>query len=174
MSNLFIKTWLLLRDFLVFYYSNEYQLKLENYYYCDKQESYLLMFRVRGKGVFKTLNIEQVCNDKDLLAMIHPVDSYIAGIIYGMQKNKIIFESNIMTHFSDYSSYVIIEPFLDVQGHQMDDEDFILLRGKNNQELFNVPILDFCDKPFLLHAVGSVASNQFGFFMSEKFIAKIN
>ncbi len=164
----------LIENFIVFCYSKEYQLKLESYRYCDKHKSYLLIFRVRNKKVFRIIAVERVCCDKEWLNMIHPVDAYIAGIIYAIYKNGIIVKWNLMDYFKDYNSYVIIEPFLSVEIHYMDHDNLTLLKDKNGKELFTVSILDFGKNPFLFHAVGSVISNQLGFIVSEKFIAEIN
>ena len=169
-----MKLWLMIKDLVFFCCSKEYQLKLESYYHCNKKQSYSLTFRVRGKKVFRIIDIEDFCRDKDLLDMIHPVDAYIVGIIYGMNKNKVVLESNIMDHFMDYDSYVIFKPFLCVEYHCMDNDDFVLLKNKDNKELLKVPIFDFYEKSFLLQAIGSVASNRLGFFTSEKFIMEIN
>lgn len=168
-----MKIWLLIRDLLAWLVSKEYQLKLESYYYCSKKQSYFLIFRVRGKTSIRVVDIEDVCYDKDLLSMIHPIDAYMTGIIYSIQKNKIITEFNLMDYFRDYDSYIVVEPFLNIEDHHMNN-DLISLKNKKSNESLKVPILDFYRKPFLLHGVGSVASNQLGFFTSEKFIMEIN
>jgi hypothetical protein len=85
---LFIKLWLLFKAIPMFYFASEYKLKLESCYYSHIKKSYLLVFRVRGKQIFKIIDVEQACLDKNLLAMIHPIDSYIAGIIYGIHRSK--------------------------------------------------------------------------------------
>ncbi len=115
MTIILTKIWLLIENFIIFCYSKEYQLKLESYSYCDKHKSYLLVFRVGGKKVFRIITVDDVCFDKELLSMIHPVDAYIVGIIYAIQKNGIIVKSNLMDYFKDYNSYAIIEPFLSVE-----------------------------------------------------------
>jgi hypothetical protein len=169
-----MKLWPLIKNIIFFCCSKEYQLKLESYLYCEKRHSYFLTFRVRGKKIFRVINIEDFCRDENLLSMIHPVDAYITGIIYAMNKNKIILESNIMDRFMDYDSYVIFKPFLHVEYHCMDNDDLIWLKSKDKKESLKVPIFDFYEKSFLLQAIGSVASNRLGFFTSEKFIMEIN
>jgi hypothetical protein len=76
-----------------------------------------------------------------------------------------------MDYFKEYGSYIIIEPCFNVEGYC---DNFALLRNKTNKEFFRIPICDFCEKRFLLHAIGSVESNQLGFINSEKFMLEIN
>lgn len=173
--NTLIKVWLFCHNFLLKYCAKEYQLTLENYNYSDKKQTYMLIFRVRTKQIIQTTDIQRAFFDKALLSLIHPMDAYIVGIIYGMYRNKVIINHNVMSYFKGYDSYHIVEPHLFITTQYMDtNSDFVILKTKYGAKLFKIPILELCKKPFLLHAIGSEAARQLGFFVSEKFILEIS
>ena len=174
MLNSFIRIVFLLKKFLINYCTKEYQSVLEGYTYSTKRQTYILNLRVRNKQIIHNPSIQQALFDKNLLKMLHPMDAYIVVIIYGIYKNKVIMNTDIMSYFGGYQSYHIIEPNLFIVAQYIKNEiDYVALKTKNGTRLFRMPILEFCDKPFLLHAIGSEASRQLGFFISEKFISEI-
>lgn len=166
--------WIFAQNFLIKYCAKEYQLKLESYYYSDKTQTYVLTFRVRTKPIIQTVFIQNAFYDKDLLMLMHPIDAYIMGIIYGMYRNMVIIKTNIMSYFKDYGSYHIVEPSLFIVSQPLNDNDHIILKTKHGSKSFKIPISELYKKSFLLHAIGSSAASQLGFFISEKFILEIN
>lgn len=165
------KIFLSIKNFLFAFCLKEYLVKLENYYYCAKKRSYLLVLRIRHKKIFCTIDIDTVCNDFDMISMLHPIDSYIIGVIHGISKNNIIFEPNIMNYFCNYESYKVIDPFLKLEGYY---NNSATLRNIKDNSSIKIPTIDFLQNPFLFYSIGNIEANKLGFFMSEEFITNLN
>lgn len=175
MLNYFIAIWNSCYQFITTYCAKEYQLKLESYQYVSKSSSYTLVFRIRTKQIIQRFEVHTLFFNLDIIDLMHPVDAYIVGIIYGMYRNKVQVDTNIINYFCGYDSYKVVPPHLYVDSQYMDESaDYIILRTKTGKKLFKVTILELCQKSFLLHAIGSRESAKLGFFSSEKFILEVN
>lgn len=171
-----IWVWNICYKFLSTYCAKEYQLKLEGYKYLPDKNTYILMFRIRTKPITQQLDVNELFFDSELLDLIHPIDSYIVGIIYGICRNQVkVYNDSILERFQKPDSYRIVDPSLWVTTQYMNEEtDFIVLQNKSRAGSFKVSISELCKKTFLLDAIGSRESCKLGFFISEKFIAEVN
>ena len=157
------------------YFTKEYPLTLDSYSFSTKKNTYILVFRVRSKQVVNKLEIQQVFFDSEMLKEIHPIDAYIVGIIYGLYRNKTVVQADVMSFFTGYNSYHMIDPHLFVSTQCMDDNDIdvIILKSKYSIKTFKVPLLELHNRPYLLNAIGGSEASKLGFLISEKFISGI-
>lgn len=164
-----------IRGFFSIHCSSEYQLKLEAYKYSLPLKTYNILFRVRSKPIVLEFDVKKLFFDAEMLKLMHPFDSYIVGIIYGMCQNQVQVPNNIiMDYFNEYASYQIMEPTLFVDVRYLDDDtDYIVLKSKLGNRTFRVNIPEICKKEFLLHGLGSLEACKLGFCISEKFIAEM-
>lgn len=134
----------------VFY--KEYCLKLEDYYYDHKKNTYMIVLRFRNKNAIVKNSITEIINNKSLINILHPYDSYQIGTIKTMQENKYIMTNSLIER--DLDDYYIIEPCVDWIGTDF-TENKLIFKAKSSFSEMKVSIEEFCKDFKLIRAISS-------------------
>ncbi|HMT02474.1 MAG TPA: hypothetical protein PKD00_04080 [Burkholderiales bacterium] len=159
----------------LFSFSNYYLIKFEEYYYCIKANSYILVFRLRNKTLIQKLTINEAFFNKNFLKYIHPLDAYKIGIISGMQRNKIIFNTQEYKKNANNQKILKIAPlFLIKSFYLLDNNTDIVVYLVNSDSKFHIKLQDIPTKLFLIYGLNPIHAATIGLLVSEYFIKKLN
>ncbi len=134
-----------------------YKLKIEDYYFDEIQNTYILVIRHRFHSNTTVIAIDNILQDKLILSKLHPYDVYIIGMITVYNCYKINFgeASKYLTFSRDYDDYFVLEDSQHVVCWKGMDYTSSSLIFENNMSglLTKIPIKSFYYNNILLNGL---------------------
>src|SRR3990167_5020890 len=153
----------------------EYYLKLDGYYFCNKEKRTYLIIRVRNKRIIEKYDVNSSVKDKYLIKQLHPADACIIGILANNERNK-IFESDFngiknMCRFKDHGCIFKSNPILCVSRKYFDhnNNEITVLYSPCIKKEINIPTLDLLENEALLYTLDSYQAVSVGYDISESY-----
>lgn len=145
----------------------KYCFRIEHYFYANDKRIYFVALRVINKGVVCCMSIGDIVSNKKLINKLHPYDSYLIGMIEGMQRNNIVIEDPCFVD-NNYDDF-IIEPYLEWVETNFTDGTLIFQPINSTGNQFSVPIKSIYENVMPIRGVSSVSAFCIGNIVTEHF-----
>ncbi len=158
----------------------EYLLKVDGYFYCQKENTIMVILQVRNKRIIDTIAISEAVNDNTLINELHPLDACIIGILSNNARNGVFDKRNSgwqnMKRLNHNCCFIKNKPVLQVVGHHFNshgNEMTVLKCLYLNKEII-IPTIDLSNNPALLYALDSSQAVSIGYDASESHMRQIS
>lgn len=159
---------------------NFYHLRLEGQYYCHKKKCLFVLLQNR-LARFETnlkLPLKQVVTTKALIEKLHPVDTFILGLLANHERNGIVdkfcLESENILWFPTLQDMERHEPLLSVKSQYYDYQIKMhktVLQSISTKKEVNISTYGLLNHTELLAALPSVQTISLGYTVSECYIS---
>ena len=159
--------------------ANEYYLKLDGYYYCNRKKCTLVVLRVRNKRITDTIHIFKIVNDKNYLKEINPFHAFIIGILANNERNGLIDTKCIglknMNRIKDCYCNIKSPAPLEVYGSYIDNNNnkITVLKSKLLGKTIEMLTTELYKNQHLLYSLDSLQAVSIGYEASEEIIKNL-
>ncbi|MCE3232807.1 MAG: hypothetical protein K0R98_1064 [Rickettsiaceae bacterium] len=156
----------------------EYYLKLDGYFYSEKEKYYIAVIRVRNKRTTDLIPIAEIVNDKEYLKELHPSDSCIIGILANNERNNIIDVKHVgwknMCRLKDYDCFIKSQPVLKIVQTYTNriGIEITVLQARFLDKKIEIPTIELSENQALLYALDSHEAITVGYEASEHVLRK--
>lgn len=151
-------------------FPKRYELKIEKIVYSEN--TYHLILRIIDQTNSMNLSINQIFCNKMLIDRMSPIDAYICGIIYSLDKYSLIFHnaSNLINYFNLYNHGYVVDETLDLI-----DINFYAgkVKIKAGKFIRNIEYNELALQPYLLNGLKSWQTAKLGAISLEYNVDKL-
>ncbi len=143
----------------IYMFPKRYALKLEQINYLNN--TYIINLRLRDQTYVMSLDIQNLINKRALVDLMSPIDAYICGLTFSLNKNKLIFDEvdDLIRYFAIHNNGYIVNKLFDIGGFNLSNGNIELRIGSL---IRNVIYKEFAAKPYLLNGLISYDAAQVG------------
>lgn len=167
LNNKFVELW---SNFVNFISFKEYDLRIDDYNFNEKEKDYFIIVKNRSKRSFTKVKVSDILNYRNVLDNVHPYDAYIIGVL-----NRVVTDKNInlsidtIKHINLKHNNERVPQSILYMGINFDDK-VLFLKMKNSNNIFNVSLKEFLANPYILRSLSGEHAFSLGFAITE-FIA---
>ncbi|PIQ43212.1 MAG: hypothetical protein COV52_01725 [Gammaproteobacteria bacterium CG11_big_fil_rev_8_21_14_0_20_46_22] len=154
----------------------EYYLKLDGYYYDSKKQCVMAVLILRNKRIAETFPLKQLVKDRHYLEQLHPVDTFIIGLLANNERNNIVDKScnsrMKMRRVKSHNCFIKSKPILRIDRTYEDENgnEITVLNAVNLGQEIKIPTIELSQNPALLYALDTFQAMAAGYGASETFV----
>jgi hypothetical protein len=151
----------------------EYPLKIDGYYYSNKDKGLIIIVRMRNKRMIDKISLQEAALDKFLIEDLHPLDVCLIGILANDERNNDTIDQRMrdgkVVQIRHYHCYIKSKPLLTISETNFYDngEESLKLKARYFSREITITASDLLRNEALMYALDPEHALRLGFGASE-------